>query len=50
MTTNGKLDLATKKKLKKSEKNGCQMVFSPVGWIRKVRKEVKFNMKGQTLC
>jgi len=38
------------KKVEKKAKKGLTSPPTPVGWIRKVRKEVNFTMKGQTLC
>jgi MoxR-like ATPase len=47
MTQPGKSHLVTKKKVKKSENNGCHSEKTPVGWTSKVKKVSSFIMKGQ---
>ena len=47
MTQPEKSHLVTKKKVKKSENNGCHSEKTPVGWTSKVKKVSNFIMKGQ---
>jgi hypothetical protein len=47
MTQPEKSHLVTKKKVKKSENNGCHSEKTPVGWTSKVKKVSSFIMKGQ---